>query len=170
MKKTLLALVAGLLLAAPLAAQPAHAADMKVAVIDVQQILQRSSLWKALQGAQQQVAEAEKNLVDKRNQKLKELQDLNEQVQAGKLSQEEFTKKQRAAEDEMRAMVKQAQDSLEAKKKQITEMKDKLEKNVKDTVEKIAHEKSFDMVISKQLVLFGGTDITNDIISSLPNS
>lgn len=169
MKKTLLALVAGLLLAAPLTA-PAHAADMKVAVIDVQQILQRSSLWKALQNAQQTVAELEKSLVEQRNGLMKKLQDLQQQVQEGKMTQDQFTTEQRKAEDEMRAKVKQAQDSLEAKKKQITEMKDKLEKNVKDTVEKIAHDKGFDMVISKQLVLFGGTDITEDIIKSLPVS
>lgn len=169
MKKTLLALIAGLLLAAPLS-MPAQAADIKVGVIDVQQILQRSSLWKALQSAQEDVQSAEKSLVEMRDGMVKQLQQMQQDVAAGKMTQDQFTTKQREFEDQMRNKVKEAQARLEAKKKQIGEMKDKLEKNVKDTVEKIAGQKGLDMVISKQLVLFGGTDITNDIISALPQS
>lgn len=167
MKKTIMALVAGLLLAAPLTL-PAQATDMKVGVIDVQRILNGSSLMKALTSAQQDVAQAEKALMDLRNQKLKELQDMQKNVQDGKMSQEDFLKKQREFEDEVMAKVKAEQTRLEGKKEEIRKMKDGLEKDVEEAVKKVAQQKGLDMVINKQLVLFGGADITGDVIGAMP--
>lgn len=172
MKKTLLAILAAVALAAPITGitAPASAQEMKVGTIDVQQILAKSPLMKALEAAQKQVAEAEQGLVTFRNDKLKELQEMQKRVQEGSMKEDDFIKKQRELEDELRKRVEAEQNKLAGKKEEIGKMKVKLEKDVETAVNKVAKEKGLDMVINKQLVIFGGTDITNDVIKNIPNS
>ncbi|PKL80427.1 MAG: hypothetical protein CVV27_00395 [Candidatus Melainabacteria bacterium HGW-Melainabacteria-1] len=166
MKKQLIAGLAALMLAAPIAA-PAQA-EVKVGVIDVQRILSGSSLMKALEAAQKDVMDAEKALLDFRQKKLEELQGMQKQVAEGKMTQEDFLKKQRQFEDEVMNKVKSEQGRLEKKKEEIRKMKDGLEKDVEAAVKKVATAKGLEMVINKQMVIFGGTDITQDVIGALP--
>lgn len=172
MKKTLLAILAAAALAAPVTGMtaPAYAQEMKVGTIDVQRILAQSPLMKALEAAQKQVQEAEQGLVTFRNDKLKELQEMQKKVQEGSMKEEEFINKQRALEDELRKRVEEAQKSLGGKKEEISKMKVKLEKDVETAVTQVAKDKGLDMVINKQLVIFGGMDITADVIGQLPKS
>lgn len=171
MKKTLIALMAGLMLAAPagmISMPDAHAAELKIGVIDVQRILSGSALMKALEGAQKEVAETEKSLLDLRQKKLEELQGMQKQVAEGKMTQEDFLKKQRQFEDEVMKKVKEEQGKLEGKKEAIRKQKEQLEKDVEEAVKKVAGQKGLEMVINKQLVIFGGMDITKDVMDALP--
>lgn len=166
MKKLLLSsLVAGLMLAAPLTTYEAQAqtATMKVGIIDVQRILAGSSLLKALQGAEQEVAAAEKKLIEFRDQKLQELQGMQ-----GKVSEEEFLKKKQEFERQIVERMKNEQTAIERKKEEIRKMKESLEKDVETAVNAIAKQKGLDMVINKQFVMYGGTDITGDVIKAMP--
>jgi Skp family chaperone for outer membrane proteins len=167
MKKVLIALVAGLMLAAPMTSMPAMA-ETKIGVIDVQKILADSSLMKALQGAQQEVAQTEQKLLQVREEKLKQLQEMQKQVAEGKMTQEDFLKKQRQFEDEVMGQVKSEQTKIEKKKEEIRQMKEKLEKAVEESVKKVAGEKGLEIVLNKQMVIFGGEDITADVIKNLP--
>lgn len=164
MKKYILTLAAGLMLAAPLAVAPTLPvqAETKIGVIDVQRILSSSALLKALEGAQRDVQQAEQKLIESRNQKMKELQE-----KQGKISEDEFLKLKRKYEDEIMQQAKSEETKLERKKEEIQKMKDKLEKDVEAVVQTVAKQKGLDMVVNKQLVLFGGTDITADVVSEL---
>ena len=173
MKKLILTFTAALMLAAPLSiANPAavHAADVKIGTIDVQRILSQSALLKALKQAEGDVQEAEKRLIEARNKKLEELQKLQQKVVNGEMKEEDFLNQKRKYEDEIRNQAKAEEKKLEGKKDQIRQQKEKLEKNVEETVQKIAKQKGLDIVINKQLVLFGGTDITEDVMKAMPKS
>lgn len=168
MKKALIALAAGLMLAAPVSMPAAQAQTVKIGVIDVQKILSGSSLMKALEAAQTEVMKTEQDLVKLRNDKLAELQNMQKQVAEGKMSQEDFVKKQRQFEDEVMNKVKAEQTRLAGKKEEIRKQKESLEKDVEAAVQKVATSKGLEMVINKQMVIYGGTDITSDVISALP--
>ncbi len=171
LKKSFLALMAAAVLAVPVAGMtaPAAEAQMKVGTIDVQRILNGSSLMKALQGAQDQVNAAEQELIKFRDGKLKELQDLQKQVQEGKLKEDEFIKKQRELEDEMRNRIMEEQKKLNVKRDEIRKMKESLEKAVETAVVKVAGDQGYSMVVNKQMVLYGGTDITDIVMKAMPS-
>lgn len=169
MKKKFIALMAAAMLAAPLAATMPAEAAMKVGTIDVQRILNGSSLMKALDAAQQQVNEAEGALIKFRDDKLKELQDLQKQVQEGKMQEDAFIKKQRELEDAMRERIMAEQKKLNEKRDEIRKMKEGLEKAVEVAVEKVAKDQGYNMVLNKQMVLYGGDDITEDVMKAMPN-
>jgi len=166
MKRTLIALAAAAMLAVPITgaiAPAAQAVDMKVGTIDVQRILAGSSLMKALEAAQKEVAEAEKRLADEYERRRKELAE-----KQGKVSDDEFTKLKRKFEDEMASLQKGEQEKLGKKRDDIRRMKETLEKDVEVAVNKVAGAKGLDLVIHKQLVIFGGTDITKEVLDALP--
>lgn len=173
MKKVLLAAVTGLFLAVPavmpVALQPfaAQAQNLKVGTIDVQKILNGSALMKALEQAQKEVMEAEKRLEDSRRGKLEELQRLQQDVIAGKMKESDFVKKREQFEKEIADMFKTEQTKMNKKKEEIRNIKEKMEKDVEAAVQKVAKEKGLDIVINKQLVLFGGVDITDAVKSNL---
>ena len=173
MKKILLASVLGLGMLSPLSATlstpVAHAAEAKVGIVDLQRILQSSSLMKALDAAGQSVQAEEKKLVEERNKLLKDLQGLQEKVVKGEMSEEEFLKKKREYEDRIRNMAKTAEDKIGRMKKEINDKKVTLEKNVENAVKSVASKMGLDLVVNKQVVLFGGQDITSEVIKALPN-
>ena len=173
MKKQFLAAVLGLgclmPLSATLSAAPVHAAEAKIGVVDLQRILKSSVLIKALDAAQQSVRQEEKKLVEERTKLLKELQADQEKVVKGAMTEEAFTKKKREYEDKIRKMAKQAEERITRMKKEIQEKKQKLETNVEAAVKKVASQKGLDLVVNKQVVLFGGQDITAEVIKAIPN-
>ncbi len=172
MKKVLLAAVLGLGMMAPLSATysaPAQAAEAKIGVVDLQRILKSSALIKALQSAENAVRDEEKKLVEERNKLLKELQTMQEKVVKNQMSEEDFLKKKREYEDRIRNMAKTAEDKIGRRKKEISEKKNNLEKSVQEAVKKVSAKMGLDLVVNKQIVLFGGKDITGDVIKAIPN-
>ncbi len=55
----------------------------------------------------------------------------------------------------------QKQNDIKAK---YTEQLQLIEKNISDLIAKIAEEKGYDLVLSKYITLYGGDDITEDVI------
>ena len=173
MKKVLLASLLGLGMIAPLnatlSAPAAHAAEAKVGVVDLQRILQSSALMKALDMAGQSVQAEEKKLVEERNKLLKDLQEMQEKVVKGEMKEDAFLAKKSEYEDRIRNMAKTAEDKIGKMKTEINEKKVTLEKNVENAVKSVAAKMGLDLVVNKQVVLFGGQDITSDVIKALPN-
>jgi outer membrane protein len=107
-------------------------------VLDVNKVMTESPKVKALQ--------------DQLNAKGKELSDKLEAEKAG-ISAEEFQKRQEAAYGEF---LKSKQD-LEAQ----------FDANVKQALEQVAKEKKLGIILYKNGVAQGGTDITDDVIKKL---
>ena len=122
-----------------------------------------------MDAAGQSVQAEEKKLVEERNKLLKDLQGLQEKVVKGEMSEEEFLKKKREYEDRIRNMAKTAEDKIGRMKKEINDKKVTLEKNVENAVKSVAAKMGLDLVVNKQVVLFGGQDITSEVIKALPN-
>jgi outer membrane protein len=162
MKKVILSLMAAALLAAPGLAAPAQAADIKIGIVDTQSILGESSLLDVLRKAEQEVAAAEKKLVDARNQKIKELEQAQKTMKV-----DDFIKLRQRYEREIVEQVKAEETKIEQKRQDIQKRKIELENKVESVVQAIAKKKGLDLVINKQLVLFGGIDITNEVIAEI---
>lgn len=162
MKKVILSLMAAALLAAPGFAAPAQAADIKIGIVDTQSILGESSLLEVLRKAEQEVAAAEKKLVDARNQKIKELEQAQKTMKV-----DDFIKLRQRYEREIVEQVKAEETKIEQKRQDIQKRKIELENKVESVVQAIAKKKGLDLVINKQLVLFGGIDITNEVIAEI---
>lgn len=163
MKKLILSALIALSAAAPMAAFPTAAeAAGAVGVVDVQRILQTSPLLKALEQAQQEVMAAEKKLMEAREKKREELQEKQKTMEP-----DEFRKLVRKYEDEIIAQAKAEEEKLSRRKEEIRKKKEELEKKVEAAVQDIAKQKGLDIVINKQLVLFGGVDVTSEVIAKL---
>ena len=162
MKKTMLTLLLAMSALAPMAVFPSAAQAAGIGVVDVQRILQSSPLLKALEQAQQEVAQAEQKLMEAREKKRKELQEKQQT-----LSPEDFRNLVRKYEDEIIAQAKAEETKLGRRKEEIRTKKEDLEKRVETAVQAIAKQKGLDIVINKQLVLFGGIDVTADVIAKL---
>lgn len=139
-----------------------QAQDMKIGVVDTQKILTQSSLFSVLKNAEKELMGAEKQLYETRNRKLKELENAQKTM-----TPEQFLKLRQKFEQQIIAEVRKQEGKLKQRKAQIEKMKKDLEKSVQSSVKAIARQKGLTMVINKQLVLFGGVDITNDVVQSL---
>lgn len=162
LKKFTLAAIAGLALAAPLTAAPAQAADYKIGVVDVQKILLGSELNKQLQEATKQLEAEENHLKDEYDKRRQDL--IKKQAT---MKEEEFIALQRKYEDEMNTLRQQAEDKLKQKRESMMKIKEKLEKSMGDAVSKVAGQKGIQLVLSKQVVIYGGVDITDDVQKAL---
>jgi outer membrane protein len=165
MKKQLYTLTATLLIAASLftfSPAPAQAEDSRIGVVDTQQILTNSDLLIELKKAEQALQTAEKQLYESRNAKLKELEKARTMMK-----EDEFLKKKQQLETSLMNEVKTAESGLEKKKLAIQKMKVDLEKTVQDIVKAVAQKHKLEIVINKQLVLFGGLDITQEVVDEL---
>lgn len=165
MKKVMLSLLIAISAAAPILSHPLPAAaaeSTSIGVVDVQRILQTSPLLKALNSAQSELEAAEKKLQDARDKKREELQEKQKTMDP-----DEFRKLVRKYEDEILAQAKKEEEKLNRRRDEIRKQKEKLEKDVTTAVEAIAKQKGLGIVINKQLVLFGGVDITAEVISKL---
>lgn len=165
MKKQLYTLTATLLIAASALLStpaPALAEDPRIGVVDTQQILANSSLLEELKKAEQALQGAEKQLYESRNVKLKELEKARTMMK-----EEEFLKKKQQLETSLMNEVKEAEKGLEKRKLDIQKMKVDLEKTVQDIVKAVAQKRKLEIVINKQLVLYGGVDITQEVVEEL---
>jgi outer membrane protein len=163
MKKHLMILGASLALSTALfTSAPAWAEENRIGIVDTQQILSGSSLLQELRGAEQALQQAEKNLYESRNQKLKELEKARTMMK-----EDEFLRKKQELERQLMSEAKDLEKDLERRKQSIQKMKTDLEQKVQDIVKAVAQKRRLEIVINKQLVLFGGVDITNEVLEEL---
>ena len=68
------------------------------------------------------------------------------------------------SDEEKQAFAMQSQQIIADKEK---ELSDQLLKKIEDTVKQVADAKGLSVVVNKQAVIFGGNDITQDVVSRL---
>lgn len=103
-------------------------------------------------------------LIAYRDQKLKELQALQKQVEAGELSQEVFIRLRHALEDDLRQKIETQQKEMAQKKEFIGKMKLLIEEDIAIASAQIAQQKGLTLVIRKNEYTYGAIDITADVI------
>ncbi len=144
MKKSLLFMAAALVLSTVSAF-----AEDKIAVVDLQQIVSNSAQVKALkQEHNRKVSELDKILVNARGEIA------NETDQAKVLLLEDKYMKEFASKKE--ALERDYNNRLSA-----------IEKNIKNEITKKAQKDGYDYIFAKSVVLFGGKDITNEIVNNI---
>ncbi len=144
MKKSLLFMAAALVLSTVSAF-----AEDKIAVVDLQQIVSNSSQVKALkQEHNRKVSELDKILVNARGEIA------NETDQAKVLLLEDKYMKEFASKKE--ALERDYNNRLSA-----------IEKNIKNEITKKAQKDGYDYIFAKSVVLFGGKDITGELVNNI---
>jgi outer membrane protein len=142
-------LLTALLLVCMLVMPDKAAAEQKIAVVDVQTIISNSRQIQALNKEQEaKIAELEKwlEVVKKDVEK--------QQTEAGK---EKLLNKYRATYEKKRAdIVNSGQVKMQA-----------IMDNIAETIQKQAQNNGYDMVITKGVVIYGGKDLTDDVLKAL---
>lgn len=124
-------------------------ADEKIAVVDLQQIVSNSAQVKSLkQEHNRKVSDLDKILVNARGEIA------NETDQAKVLMLEDKYMKEFASKKE--ALERDYNNRLSA-----------IEKNIKSEITKKAQKDGYDYVFAKSVVLFGGKDITSELLNNI---
>ena len=123
--------------------------DAKIAVVDVQFLVNQTPAVLALRAEQQQNASIIQNWINGVNSQLSQIADQNTRNATAQQYQIELNKRQQMLQSQY-AMKIQAIDA-------------ELSKLVSD----VANEKKLDYVFAKGMVVFGGTDITEDVAKLL---
>lgn len=124
-------------------------AEENVAVVDLQQIVSNSSQVKQLkQEHSKKMAELDKIIVNAR----------------GEISNEKDPAKVLLLEDKY---MKEFNTKKEALEKDYNNKLAAIEKNIKNEIAKKAQKDSYDYVFAKSVVLYGGKDITGELLNSI---
>jgi outer membrane protein len=141
----------------------ASAKDGAVGFVDTQKIFQSSKLAEALTSAQNDMKVRESEFSKETLDKSKSL----EEARAKKVSDAELKKMQDNFQKDLEAKRANLEVLKENKQKELEEMSKKLKTQVEDAIKNVAKEKQIDVVVDKQAVLFGGTDLTEDVIKKI---
>ena len=120
--------------------------NFKVAVVDVQQVVASSAQVKALKKEQQAKTEEVIKYIDKA---IKDVASVSDE------------KKKKALEDKYNKELVTKRETLE--KDYATKLQ-AIDKNISSTIETQAKAKNYNVVLAKGVVLYGGDDITADIV------
>lgn len=121
----------------------------KVAVVDLQKLVESSAQYKALKSSQ-----------------LKNVDDMKKFLETAKADvdkQSTQENKQKLAKKYEEAIAIKQQANSDNYSKKLTE----IDKNISDIISKKAKEKNYDLVIAKSSVLYGGDDITDELTKTL---
>lgn len=135
---------------------PSAAVDpSKVAIIDPAKILNG---YPKAQQALRNLSEAETQLKSKINSKRKQI---NQARKANK------------TETELQMMAEQFRLEIEPEAKKLEEKSkstsSEIEQNIKNAIESVANKDKYDVVLQSQVVLYGGTDISDLVLIKLTN-
>ena len=124
-------------------------ADSKIAVVDLQQLVSNSSQVKQLkQEHDRKIKELDKIIVNAR----------------GEISNEKDPAKILLLEEKYMKEFNTKKDALE---KEYNTRLEAIEKNIKGEISKKAQKDSYDYVFAKSVVLYGGKDITNELVGNI---
>lgn len=144
-----LALAAGLMLQSPASA----AAPGALGFVDTQKVFQS---YKGAQSAQDRFR--------------KEAQDYQEELVGAQRKLEEARKAGKSS-DEVAKMQKKFEDELKPKKAKVEaldrELSGKIKKQIEAAIAQVAKAKAVPTVVDKAVVLYGGTDLTDDVLKQL---
>ena len=143
MKKSLMLLIVSFMLTS------SAFADSKIAVVDLQQLVSNSSQVKQLkQEHDRKIKELDKIIVNAR----------------GEISNEKDPAKILLLEEKYMKEFNTKKDALE---KEYNTRLEAIEKNIKGEISKKAQKDSYDYVFAKSVVLYGGKDITNELVGNI---
>lgn len=125
------------------------AADFNVAIVDVPQLVSASSQVQALKKEQQTKAEEMVKFIEAARKDVASISDAAKKKAAEEKYNKEFQTKREKMDKEYAAKLKTLDDSIS---KQITEQ---------------AKLRGYDLVLSKSMVLYGGKDITAELIKTI---
>lgn len=155
MKKRIIGMLGGLMLATAVVAAPAVAAAPAgtIGYVDTQKVFQG---YKEAQSAQSRFR--------------KEAQDYQEELANAQRKLEE-ARKAGKSEAEINKMQKKYEDDLKPKKARVEaldrELSGKIKKQIESVIAQVAKSKGIPTVVDKQVILYGGTDITSDVLARL---
>ena len=149
MKKSLGLFTAAIAVLGCLSFGSANAEGLPVAIVDVPQVVAASSQVQNLKKEQQAKADEIIKFIEKARKDVASITDADKK----KAAEEKYTK-----------------ELQEKKQKMDTEYAEKLkaiDASISKKIAEQAQRKGYDIVLSKGIVLFGGDDITNDIIKAV---
>ena len=159
MKKFILTSVLGLSFL--LTSTSAFAAS--VGIVDTKKIFESSKLFEELNKAKSEMGNLEESIKKETFNKSKLLDD----ARAKNAKEDELKKMQDKFQKELEDLRRKAQEASEKKQKDLEEMSTKLKTQVEDAIKDVAKDKKLEVVVDKQAVLFGGMDITEDVIKKI---
>ena len=127
----------------------ANAESLSVAIVDVPQVVAASSQVQNLKKEQQAKADEMVKFIEKARKDVASITDAN---------------KKKAAEEKY---AKELQSKKEKMDKDYAEKLKNIDKSISKKIEDEAKAKGYEIVLSKGIVLFGGKDITNEIIKAV---
>jgi len=126
---------------------------LKVAVVDSNRVLQEYSVaQKMLQDLAKAEADLNKKIADKKN--------LIEQAKAAKKTETEIQMLAEQMRLEIEPEARKLEDDTNKKS-------DEIEANIKAAIETVAKEGKYDAVMIKEAVLFGGIDVSDEVLKKL---
>jgi Skp family chaperone for outer membrane proteins len=120
----------------------------------------KSSRTSAEDTRMKELEEAERT----RDAKYSTLQETKEPTEEQKTQLKELRDMRQKAKDTLDALARDYDGQLKSKQQ---ELLGKADVDIRDAITKVATAKSISMVLAKDAVLFGGTDITDDVIKNL---
>ena len=127
----------------------ANAEALSVAIVDVPQVVAASSQVQALKKEQQAKADEMVKFIEKARKDVSSITDANKK----KAAEEKYSKELQAKKEKM--------------DKDYAEKLKNIDKSISKKIEEEAKAKGYEIVLSKGIVLFGGKDITNEIIKAV---
>jgi len=146
MKKNLVLFALALAFAGGLTFNAAQAADFTVAVVDVPQVVNASAQVQALKKEQQAKADELVKFIEKARKDVANITDSDKK----KAAEEKYTKELQTKKEKM--------DTEYAAKLRA------IDTSISQQIETQAKAKGYNVVLSKGIVLYGGKDITSEII------
>lgn len=167
MKKIILSITAAVLLSA---SAFAHDNANTVVVVDFQKVFQDSLAGKDFNS---KLEAKRKSFEDSRNKKEAELMKMNEELkkQQSVLSSEAFDKKRKEFESKVQSFQQELQEDGMKFEKSRNDSVEQVEEATKQILADLAKEKSYNVVISKNAVLYSADnlDISAEVLKKLDN-
>lgn len=165
-KRILLPAIISISLALTAFSGASFAKDSPIGFVDTKKIFESSKLAEAVSSAEKELQSFKENLDKDTLNKSKQLED----AKAKKIGDAKLKEMQDKFQTEIENKRKEGLALREKKQKDLEDMSTKLKQEIDDIIKTVAKEKQVDVVVDKQLILFGGTDITEDVIKSLNKS
>ncbi|GIW23199.1 MAG: hypothetical protein KatS3mg068_2206 [Candidatus Sericytochromatia bacterium] len=134
-----------------------------VGIVDTRKVFENSSLALEYSKVQKEIQDLQEAYKKKTLDNTKKL----EEAKNKKLSEQELSKLQEQFSKELENERKNADELYEKKRIDFEKLTEQFKTDMQKAIEDVAKEKQLQVIVEKQAVLFGGTDITEDVIKKL---
>jgi len=140
----------------------AFAKDL-VGIVDTRKVFENSTLAFEYSKVQKEIQDLQDAYKKKTLDNTKKIEDAKNK----KVSEQELNKMQEQFSKELENERKNADELYEKKRIEFEKLTEKFKVDMEKAIEDVAKEKQLQVVVEKQTVLFGGSDITEDVIKKL---